>query len=463
MSDVTIDSFASGDQQLVRLRIAGFFDKTVFSGLLVLLALSAVPYGTVEPWWKAAFVCAVFLTCIVAIVETLLSGECTIGGARGILLPMIALSGLALIQTINIRRADADPAVATLGAWNSISADPYQTRFFVLQLLALTACLGLLYRYCRTQARINLLVQVILGIGVASAVFGIVRQGVQHEPGFVLPRIMPGVGYGQFINKNHFALLMEMTLGLGIGMGLLRGFNRDRMMIYIALLLPVWTALVLSNSRGGILSMLAQVVVAALLLMRDSRLKFGSTKRFHVMRAAMLLLLPAMITAGTIWVGGDRLVSSLSQAPSDFTEKPADLRAGVSRIEIWQASWKMFTAHPILGVGLGGYWVAITAYHDASGVSTPQEAHNDYLELLSSGGVIGLGLGAWFGVAVFRRVRDNLRSPDHFQRSLCLAALLGITGVAVHSLVDFGLHLLVNAFVFLVLIMLATRPLPVET
>jgi len=463
MSDVTIDSFASGDQQLVRLRIAGFFDKTVFSGLLVLLALSAVPYGTVEPWWKAVFVCAVFLTCIVAIVETLLSGECTIGGARGILLPMIALSGLALIQTINIRRADADPAVATLGAWNSISADPYQTRFFVLQLLALTACLGLLYRYCRTQARINLLVQVILGIGVASAVFGIVRQGVQHEPGFVLPRIMPGVGYGQFINKNHFALLMEMTLGLGIGMGLLRGFNRDRMMIYIALLLPVWTALVLSNSRGGILSMLAQVVVAALLLMRDSRLKFGSTKRFHVMRAAMLLLLPAMITAGTIWVGGDRLVSSLSQAPSDFTEKPADLRAGVSRIEIWQASWKMFTAHPILGVGLGGYWVAITAYHDASGVSTPQEAHNDYLELLSSGGVIGLGLGAWFGVAVFRRVRDNLRSPDHFQRSLCLAALLGITGVAVHSLVDFGLHLLVNAFVFLVLIMLATRRLPVET
>ena len=457
MSDVTIDSFASGAQQLVRLRIAAFFDKTVFSGLLVLLALSAVPYGTVEPWWKAAFVCAVFLICIVAIVETLISGEWTIGGARGILLPMIALSGLALIQTINIGSADADPAVATLGAWNAISADPYQTRFFVLQLLALTACLALLYRYCRTQARINLLIHVILGIGVASAVFGIVRHTVQHEPGFVLPRIMPGTGYGQFINKNHFALLMEMTLGLGVGMGLLRGFNRDRMMIYIALLLPVWTALVLSNSRGGILSMLAEVVVAALLLMRHSRLKFGSTKRFHVIRAAMLLLLLATITAGTIWVGGDRLVSSLSQAPSDFTEKPADLRSGVSRIEIWQASWKMFAAHPILGVGLGGYWAAITAYHDASGVSTPQEAHNDYLELLSSGGVIGLGLGVWFGVAVFRRVRDNLRSHDHVQRLLCLAALLGITGVAVHSLVDFGLHLLVNAFVFLVLIMLATQ------
>ena len=455
MSDVTIADFTVTDQQLVRLRIASVFDKTVFAGLLVLLVLSAVPYGTVEPWWKAAFVSAVFLICIVAIVETLISGEWTLGASRGILISMLALSGLALIQTINIRRGDADPAVASLGAWNTISADPYQTRFFVLQLLALTSCLALLYRYCRTRARINLLIHVILGIGVASALFGILRQTLQHQPGFVLPGTMPGSGYGQFINKNHFALLMEMVLGLGVGMGLLRGFNRDRMMIYVALLLPVWTALVLSNSRGGILAMFCQVVVGALLLMRNT-----DHNRTRITRAAMLLLLAVMIGVGTIWVGGDRLVSSFSRSPTDFSENSADLRAGVSRNEIWRATWKMFTAHPIVGVGLGGYWIAITAYHDASGVSTPQEAHNEYLELLSSGGLVGLGLGVWFGVALFQRVRDSLRSDNHFQRSLCLAALLGITGVAVHSLVDFGLHLLVNAFVFLVLIMLATKRVP---
>jgi hypothetical protein len=39
MSDATIANFPMTDQQLVRLRIAGFLDKTVFSGLLVLLAL----------------------------------------------------------------------------------------------------------------------------------------------------------------------------------------------------------------------------------------------------------------------------------------------------------------------------------------------------------------------------------------------------------------------------------------
>jgi O-antigen ligase len=100
--------------------------------------------------------------------------------------------------------------------------------------------------------------------------------------------------------------------------------------------------------------------------------------------------------------------------------------------------------------------VAITKYHEASGTLTPQEAHNDYLELLSSGGIVGFAIGVWFAVVVFQQVRKQLQSENSFRRAVCIAALLGITGVAVHSLVDFGLHMLANATVFLVLIMMAT-------
>jgi len=122
----------------------------------------------------------------------------------------------------------------------------------------------------------------------------------------------------------------------------------------------------------------------------------------------------------------------------------------------------MFSAHPIVGVGLGGYWAAITEFHDASGTSTPQEAHNDYLELLSSGGLVGLAIGVWFVVALFRKMAVNLASRDRFQSALCVSALLGITGVAVHSMVDFGLHLLGNAFVFVILLMFATNRVVAE-
>jgi len=398
-----------------------------------LLVVSAIPYGTVEAWWKAAFVCAVFAICILAIID-----GSVIKGAP-ILLPMLALSVLAFVQTVSI----GSQQVAGITVWNTISADPSQTRFFALQMFALTAWLALLYRYVSSERRIRILVYTILGIAVVSALFGILRQATQHQTGFVLPLLRQNQGYGQFVNKNHFAYLMEMAFGLGIGMAIANGIKRDRLMIYVALLLPIWTALVLSNSRGGILAMLVQIVSAALLL---------SSRSLSVLRAVLLVVLVVGVLLGTFWVGGDRLASNFENASRELNPIEA---AGVSRNEIWRATLKMFAAHPIAGVGLGGYWIGITAYHDASGLMTPQEAHNDYLELLSSGGLIGFAIGVWFAVVVIREARRNFSFDG--SSYLRLGAILGIIGVAAHSLVDFGLHILINAIVFLSLIMIATR------
>jgi len=410
-------------------------NKLIFATLLGLLVTAAIPYGTVEPWWKAAFVCAVFVISILAIIDSL-----AIDGAP-ILLPMLALSVLAFVQTLSF----GSQQVAGIAVLNTISADPFQTRFFALQMLALTAWLALLYRYVNNESRIRVLIYTILAIAVVSAVFGILRQATQHQTGFLLPLLRQNQGYGQFVNKNHFAYLMEMAFGLGIGMAIASGVKRDRLLIYFALLLPIWTALVLSNSRGGILAMLVQIVSAALLL--SSRWLTQSTS----LRVALLVVLVAGVLVGTLWVGGDRLASNFENATRELNPSEA---AGVSRNEIWRATLKMFAAHPITGVGLGGYWIGITAYHDASGLMTPQEAHNDYLELLSSGGLIGFAIAVWFAVMVIRETRRNFVLDGGYVR---LGAILGIIGVAAHSLVDFGLHILINAIVFLSLIMIATN------
>jgi O-antigen ligase len=413
-------------------------NKLIFATLLVLLVIAAVPYGTVEPWWKAGFVCAVFAVCILAIIDRL-----AIDGAP-VLLPMLALSVLAFAQTLSF----GSQQVAGITVWNAISADPSQTRFFALQVLSLTAWLALLYRYASSESRVRVLVYTILAIAVISAVFGILRQATQHQTGFVLPLLRQGQGYGQFVNKNHFAYLMEMAFGLGLGMAIANGIKRERLLIYFALLLPIWTALVLSNSRGGILAMLIQIVSATLLL--SSRWLSQST----ALRVVLLVVLAAAVWFGTFWVGGDRLASNFENATSEFNPGEANMRAGVSRNEIWRATLRMFASHPIAGVGLGGYWIGITAYHDASGLMTPQEAHNDYLELLSSGGLIGFAIGVWFAVVVIREARRNFSLPVSYLRS---GAMLGIIGVAAHSLVDFGLHILINAIVFLCLVMIATN------
>jgi O-antigen ligase len=246
---------------------------------------------------------------------------------------------------------------------------------------------------------------------------------------------------------------MEMAFGLGLGIVLGGGVVRERLMIYVALLLPVWTGLVLANSRGGILAMLAQVVVALLLII-SSRGDYQLPKiaQSTALRAVLLVVLVIGVLFGTFWVGGDRLATNFENATSEI----ASTSTGASRNEIWRATLKMFAAHPIVGVGLGAYWIGITAYHEASGLMTPQEAHNDYLELLSSGGLIGLALGVWFVVAVMRRIRHNLATDTGYKRAVRFGAVLGLTGVAAHSLVDFGLHIMTNAVVFLVLIMIAT-------
>ena len=197
----------------LRETVLQLLNKAIFGGLIALLVIAAIPYGTVEPWWRAAFVCAVFAIFIVALV----SGSFRIQGGA-ILLPVLALAVLAFVQTLSPGSLE----VAGLSVWNTISADPYQTRFFALQCLALTACLALLYRYADTEGRRRVLIWAVIAVAVASAIFGIV-----HRP---TPR-----GYAQFINKNHFAYLMEMAFGLVLGLMLARGIRRDRLMIYVAL------------------------------------------------------------------------------------------------------------------------------------------------------------------------------------------------------------------------------------
>ena len=419
-------------------------NKLVFGALLTLIVITSIPYGTVEPWWKAAFACAVFAICILALIENLMSANTHITG-KSILLPMLALSALAFLQTLSL----GSRTEANLTVWHAISADPFQTRFFALQMLALTAFLALLYRYANTERRVRVLVYTVLAVAVASAIFGILRQSTQQGIGFILPLLKPNQGYAQFINKNHFAYLMEMAFGLGLGLIIGGGVKRDRLLIYGALLLPIWIALVFANSRGGVIAMIAQIVIAVFLLTGAQKMAQSA-----MLRAALLIVLLVGTALGTLWVGGDRLATNFEATTSEFTSDA--LRQGASRTEIWRATLKMFAAHPILGVGLGGYWIGITAYHDASGLMTPQEAHNDYLELLSSGGVIGFALGVWFVVAVIRRTRENLLRDTGYVRAVRLGAILGIAGVAAHSLVDFGLHILVNAVVFLMLIMMAT-------
>jgi O-antigen ligase len=458
-----IKSEAPPDKRLSA-RAARYLNRIIFYTLLLLIILAAIPYGTVEPWWEAVFECVVFALGALWMIEGVLSRGWLFREHR-IFLPILILILYALIQTLALGQGSANPTGLKL--WRAISADPFSTRLFVLKLLALTLVGVMLLRYTISQRRLRFLVHTLIAVALVSAFFGIVRQTAQHSAGFILPALSPGVGYGQFINRNHFAFLMEMVLGLILGLIAARGVRRDQLLVYLALALPLWTALVLCNSRGGLFSMLTQILFLALLFSqmgarresleqrREAKGRLWSLTHSVIFRPLLIIALVLTIFVGAVWIGGESLTSRLETVSSEMTTDSSQDYGGAGRKEIWRATWEMIKDHPLMGVGFNGYWTAIPQYHHGSGTLTPQQAHNDYLELLASGGLIAVALVGWFLFLVFKEIRRSFRATDHFRRATAVGASIGFFGVAVHSVFDFGLHITINATVFAALIVIA--------
>jgi O-antigen ligase len=306
---------------------------------------------------------------------------------------------------------------------------------------------------------------VLLGLGLASAIFGISRQLLQapdSERGFVLPFLFAGVGYGQFLSPNVFAYLMEMIFALFVGLLLGGGVRKDRIPIYLVGILIVWSALVLSNSRGAIFGFTAQSIFLLFV-----SLSWYSTRRLSrtgeskprwltfletsvLVRIIVIIVMSTALAAGVFWMGGQELVSKTnSQANSE------ERMDGLTRREIWHSSWQLVKEHPLTGVGFGAYFLAIPKYQSGSGRIRLEEAHNDYLDLAANGGLVAVGLAFWFIAIIVWRTRKSFKSADPYRRAAALGAAAGILSICLHSLVDFGLQVTGIGVVFAALVVVA--------
>lgn len=431
-------------------------DRIVFYGLLVVIFLAAIPYGSVEPWWKALFQCMVFTLALVSVIERI-RGETRRElnrQTRRFFIPLFALVVFAIVQTLPWSNANL-PGIGQ--AWKSMSVDASQTWLFAIHLTTLGLLGWLLLTHVSSERRLQLLVDLIILIGVVSAMFGIWRQARQRDIGFILPYLRPTLGYAQFINYNHFAFLMELALGLVLGILVCRGVTGKRLVIYLMAAVPMWAALILSNSRGGILSILCLVIFLGLLMgatrkSNSSESRLLRASRTLAVRGVLIVALLFGAIATLVLVGGDPLGGRLETVPLELDRQAAETLT--LRQSIWRATWEMIKDNPIAGVGFGGYAVAIPKYHVASGEVTPQEAHNDYLELLASGGLIGLAICIWLVISFLAAARRQMRNAVAFPflRAARFGALAGLLAVGVHSLVDFGLHIPINAFLFTALL-----------
>jgi O-antigen ligase len=176
---------------------------------------------------------------------------------------------------------------------------------------------------------------------------------------------------------------------------------------------------VLTFSRAG----WAGLVVIALLLA-----VIGGARAWRALRPAMLGLGAGI--AGSAWWAIYAHTPGVLRA----TLEPTLYAGGVgNRSELWRAAWKMWLAHPLLGVGAGNFEHALPAY-GVFGVRT--HANSWYLQSLAEGGIVLFGATlALIGVVIASvgGSLQRLRSGSPWR----VAALGATLALALHQVVDY--------------------------
>jgi O-antigen ligase len=248
---------------------------------------------------------------------------------------------------------------------------------------------------------------------------------------------------------------MELTIALPLGLLFSGAVDKEKRMLYLFAAGLMGVALVMTTSRGGIISLVLEilflVVVTGIWRTQNERRKIRSASRLKgvAIRIGLATALLVGLFFGVLALGGEFSINRFIDSVN--TDDPTTGRA-----HFWAVTLDIIKAHPVVGTGLGAFGVVYTRYDSRNGLFRLEQAHNDYLQVLSDAGIIGGVLALSFIVLLFYKAIARAKSRDDFRRGVALAALSGCFAVMVHSFFDFTLHTTSNALLFLVTAALAT-------
>ncbi len=257
---------------------------------------------------------------------------------------------------------------------------------------------------------------------------------------------------GPWVYQNHYAGFMELVFPLVLALFFhyrptldyhqnLRsriaslfsspGSNLHFFLGFGAILILVSVFIVLS--RGGIIAINIGLIFF-LLLLAGKRAKFGSV---------LPLVLFSSILLAVTWFGWDPILSKFHMT---FTET-----GGISdnRLIVWLDCVPMIRDFLFTGTGFGTFIHIYPQYSTIPSSFIFDHAHNDYIELLTDGGIIGFLLAAWFVVTILVHGFQRLRSRrEPYSILIIIAGLTAIFSLLLHSASDFNMHNGANGLYF---------------
>jgi O-antigen ligase len=387
--------------------------------------------------------------------------QALIGGVKLVYgLPCYALFGLAgvvaafvpwrrLAGRVNLVCLGSALALTGYVVWRALTSPvDYLARYDLFMVLgALLVYLLAAVHLPAARHRLAIL-WVLLAFGIGHVLVGAV-QFKEKQNYMLLPWLLrPNYGYrasGFYICPNHLAGLLEMLALFGLGLTL---WARGRPWVRIVsgyATLTCLAGLAITGSRGGWLSVLGGLTFFGLFTL--AVIRRVRPRWFWPLLLAVILGACAVVGGG-VWLmrQSDHLNARLGEVYDP----------GNMRILMWQAALKAHELSPMTGTGSGTYLYYGRKFRSQLVQNDPQHVHNDYLELLCEYGYAGcaimalfLGAHLWSGLRGLREVihgkLKNSWSATSNELALLLGTLSAFGALALHSIIDFNMHIPANA------------------
>jgi len=361
-----------------------------------------------------------------------------------------AFLALAVVQLLplpqGLRRLFQPGFAEVMAAgWAPLSLAPWSTIQVVASAMVVAGIALTAARMASTRSGLPTLLGVIAVTCGVISVLGLAGESGAPENVLLIRANTGGGGvYGPYVNSNHFAAGIELSLPAALVLlaaavrNLPRpGSARQRAAVTAlasAVVVVVALAAVLrSSSRGGVLFLAAALLFTAPLWFPPWR-----ARRWPWVAGVSALL---MVAGALAW-------TRLPELRDGFAEMlVVEGVEGNARWDLWAGTVDSFMRSPVVGSGLGSYRHVIGLDKPATGTSILEQAHNDWLEWASTAGIAGIVILALLLVAVGLALRPKRVRHLRFDLRYPLAgAAAALAATALHEMVGFGLQTPVNRY-----------------
>ncbi len=410
--------------------------KILFFLLCATIIFTTLAYGAVHQPVIAVFYVLEVLIILLWAVDAFSSGALRFNKSP-LQIPLLAAFVYALFQVIPFGTLTETAGVSAIP--RTISLEPFWTQVTALHFMAMAIFLAAVLTFVDSAARLKKLVLLVTIFGFGYAFFAILQAVLSPNKIYGIYEVPYAVPFGSFVNRHDFAAYMEMTIAVPLGLMFVGAVPKDRRLLYITAIGLMGIALLLSGSRGGLVSLLAEIFFLIIITTKTK-----SSGQFFL-KVGLAVLLVATIIVGAILIGGE---TSLTR----FAETAASEDFSANRTHIWSVTLDVIKNHFPFGAGFGAFDVAYAASDTLNGAAVVEQAHNDYLQILADAGIVGFIIGAFFLYRLYRTGFQNIQTSNIFRRGVAVGALAGCFAVLVHSVFDFVLHITAVTLLFITLL-----------